>query len=308
MFWISRFGDKEMIIVQLLGGLGNQMFQYAFGRQLAIINSTCLKVDLRTLNDNTPRDNFTYRNYELDCFNLNAEIAGERDLNKFVPVKSKLKRIINRVKKFTGIIKFINEDKFSFQPEVLTTGKNIYLKGYWQSEKYFGQISEKIKEDFTLKECYLNRISLTESIIRIKEVILKTDSVAVHFRRGDYVTNPLTSQHHGVCSNKYYQDAICLLKSKIGKPHFFLFSDEPEWLKTNFTLREPFTIIENNPGFVDLYLMSLCKHNIIANSSFSWWGAWLNNNPEKIIIAPYKWFREPAINTHDLIPEGWIRL
>jgi len=137
---------------------------------------------------------------------------------------------------------------------------------------------------------------------------LNTNSVSIHFRRGDYVTNPLTSQHHGVCSNKYYQDAISLLKSKISQPHFFLFSDEPEWLKTNVSLQEPFRIIDNNPGYVDLYLMSNCKHNIIANSSFSWWGAWLNNNPDKIVIAPHKWFNEPGINTYDLIPETWIRL
>ena len=220
------------------------------------------------------------------------------------------KTAFNRVKKLIKLISIKNENDFGFQPEMLSFKKNVFLNGYWQSEKYFSPVSRIIKNDFTIKDNFLSEILNSDRLNDVLNKITQTNSVAIHFRRGDYVHDPNTNKHHGLCSMDYYQRAISFLKKQTNLPHFFLFSDEPGWLKANFTLEEPFTIIENNPGYADLYLMSNCKHNIIANSSFSWWGSWLNRNAKKIVVTPDKWFNDSEKNkqTRDLIPEKWIRM
>ena len=141
-------------------------------------------------------------------------------------------------------------------------------------------------------------------------MIKSTNAVSIHFRRGDYVDQPETNKTHGTCTKEYYQKAVDLMASRIVNPHFFLFSDEPEWIKENFSTAIPSTHVAGYPGFIDMYLMGLCRHNIIANSSFSWWGAWLNINPDKIVIAPTQWFAIDEINNKavDLVPSNWIRL
>jgi hypothetical protein len=299
-----------MIIVKLIGGLGNQMFQYALGRHLALINNTSLKLDLTQLEERPNDNNYTFRNFELDKYNLQAQIATKKDIAFFFPNGFITKVTFYRVMKRLRLIGIINETGFEFHQEILSTRKSVYLSGYWQSEKYFSSISGIIKQDFTIKGYLLTDIFNSGRLKDIISKISQTNSVTIHFRRGDYVTDPLIKEHHGECSPDYYQRAISFIKTKTKLPHFFLFSDDSDWLKINIPLTESFTIIENNEGFLDLYLMSLCKHNIIANSSFSWWGAWLNNNSEKIVIAPQKWFANDETNkqTKDLIPDKWIRI
>ncbi len=181
----------------------------------------------------------------------------------------------------------------------------MYLQGYWQSEKYFKDIEKIIRDDFTFSEepDYQNK--------QMADTIKCCEAVSLHVRRGDYVSNPVTTEYHGICSEDYYRRAVREVERYCKNPQFFVFSDDPSWAKENLETGYPTTIIDFNGSekdYEDLRLMSLCQHHIIANSSFSWWGAWLSWNPQKIVIAPKKWFNRPEINTQDLIPESWIRI
>lgn len=295
-----------MIVVKLQGGLGNQMFQYAIGRQMSMINSTELKLDLSFLLDRTPREHFTFRDFELGDFDIKADYATNSDVDNFInnDLTSKLKRLF-------GQKKLVNEGSFSFHPKVLSLGNNVYLDGYWQCEKYFDSIRNEILNDFTLKQSRFNKLYENVLLQETKELMLRSNSVSVHFRRGDYISDNATNSFHGICSLQYYQNAIKLITQRIQSPHFFLFSDDTEWLLNNRIIDNfPATVVKTSDMHLDMYLMSICKHNIIANSSFSWWGAWLNQNIDKLVIAPQRWFANEERNqqTKDLIPQNWIRL
>ena len=139
-------------------------------------------------------------------------------------------------------------------------------------------------------------------------MISQTNSVSLHIRRGDYVSNQKTNQTHGTCDLDYYQRCITEIEKEVENPYFFVFSDEIEWVKENLKINHPAEYVDQNTGdksYEDMRLMSQCKHNVIANSSFSWWGAWLNSYPDKIVFAPKRWFASDKHNTKDLIPEGW---
>jgi len=182
---------------------------------------------------------------------------------------------------------------------------NIYLEGYWQSEKYFKHIESIIRNDFT----YINETDSDN--LKILNRIKGSESIAIHFRRGDYINNRKTNEVHGICSMEYYNSAVDYIAQKVSSPYFFIYSDDIEWVKRNLSIKYNKMFVDiNTPEKAsnDLRLISNCKHQIIANSSFSWWGAWLNQNPEKIVIAPKKWFMDEKRNTSDLIPEKWIRL
>ena len=141
--------------------------------------------------------------------------------------------------------------------------------------------------------------------------IQSTESVSLHVRRADYIQNALTNKIHGTCDQDYYDRAIRYIAERVIDPHFFIFSDEPEWVKENLKIDFPMTVVDCNDAsrnYEDLRLMSTCKHNIIANSSFSWWGAWLNPNPDKLVITPEQWFNDKKRNTKDLIPEQWVKM
>ncbi|MGB9927471.1 MAG: alpha-1,2-fucosyltransferase [Methanosarcina sp.] len=291
-----------MIIVKLTGGLGNQMFQYALGRQLAVKNNTTLKLDIQGFKD------YKLRNYDLNFFNILENLATPDDLSGVISSSDKL---ISKIGKHIGIglkgiqqIKYIKEQTFSFQPETLNLKDNVYLDGYWQSEKYFSDIKDIIRKDFTVKNV---PNTANESIMK---EITECVSVSIHIRRGDYVSNPTTSQYHGFLGLEYYQKAMRLMLEKVGNPHFFVFSDDPEWASENIKTNCPITYIEHNgvKNYEDLRLMSTCKHHIIANSSFSWWGSWLSINEEKIVIAPKKWFNANTSDTKDLYLNSWYKI
>ncbi|MCG2735991.1 MAG: alpha-1,2-fucosyltransferase [Candidatus Methanoperedenaceae archaeon] len=291
-----------MIIVKLIGGMGNQMFQYAAGRRLAMKHNTRLKLDLTSLLDRTPYDNFIYRNYELDVFNIQGNFASPSEINKFYPLK---KNIFYRIRKKLKHINLVQEPHFHFYDKTLSAPNNTYMEGYWQSEKYFKDIENIIRDEYKIKH---RMVGLNEQMAK---EIKTCDSVSIHIRRGDYVSNLVTNEKHGVCPVEYYQKAVKKIESRLEKPQFYIFSDDPKWAIENLNLEYPTKFITHNSAdknYEDLRLMSLCKHNIIANSSFSWWGGWLNTNSEKIVIVPKKWFNDPSINTDDLIPERWIRI
>jgi len=189
--------------------------------------------------------------------------------------------------------------------QFLALPDHSYLEGYWGSEKYFKDIENIIRKEFTLKD---KPDAINQKMIsRIKNC----DSVSIHIRRGDYIFDEKTNKYHGVCNLDYYLKAIALVAKKVKKPYFFIFSDDIRWAKQNLHLKFPCVYVNHNIGkkdYEDLRLMSNCCHNIIANSSFSWWGAWLNKNKDKIVIAPKKWFTDKSINTKDLIPKQWLKI
>lgn len=288
-----------MIITQLNGGLGNQMFQYAVARNLAIKHNTSVLIDRSLLNQGNYLK--TYRRYYLDEFNISAEFANSRITKTIARQKSIIWKTLNWISK--PKIKLIYEKGFGYNPIFTEGDDNLCLCGYWQSEKYFAEIRNVLLEEFTLKHT-IDSLS-KELSVKISE----KNSVSVHFRRGDYISNPITNKVHGICGDDYYSKAMHMIESKIQDPEFFIFSDDIDWCKANIKTDCSIDFVEHNKeedAIKDLWLMSLCKHNIIANSSFSWWGAWLNRNPNKIVIAPRKWFNNGNIETKDLYPVSWV--
>lgn len=300
-----------MIVVRLAGGLGNQMFQYAIGRHLAEKQYTVLKLDLSDFEIQT------LRRYGLHCFHVCENIATQGEIeaikgHELTRVERVSAKILWRLgfrqaaNKMWPAGKIINEKEESiFASEVLSETGHLYLQGYWQSELYFVDIREILLREFTLKYPP-SPYSLT-----IEAKIASTNSVSLHIRRGDYVHDPIINESHGVCSLDYYQLAIDKILTAVPNPHFFVFSDDLPWVVENFKLDIPMTLVgqmANKKDFEDLWLMSRCQHQIIANSSFSWWGAWLNPNPNKVVCAPSRWFNNFPINPQDLIPETWIKL
>jgi Glycosyl transferase family 11 len=292
-----------MIIVKLKGGLGNQMFQYAAGRRIAWHNGLELKLDTSHFT------NDSLRSYRLNKFMICANIATPDEIRKF-SVGGK-----GRIGEFVRILlaripakrkhRFVYEPHYHFDPTVLSLTGDCYLEGYWQSDKYFHDISDIIRNEYQLSEPMSKKNSEYVSMMKHHE------SVSVHFRFGDYVNNPKTNEYHGVCSSEYYEKAITLVTRKVQCPHFFIFSDDLEMARKSFPSNLPVTMVEENgieKDYEELILMSRCRHHIIANSSFSWWAAWLGSNPGKIVIAPQKWFNDPSVNAQDIYPKAWMKV
>lgn len=290
-----------MIITQLNGGLGNQMFQYAVGRNLAVLHNTSLLLDTSLLNKGSFLK--TYRTYSLGVYNINAEIADIKTMKNIARQKSIIFKPLNIFSKQK--IRLIREQGFEFQMITFKPDENVCLNGYWQSEKYFKDIRDLLLMEFNPK----NEISGKNKFYA--DLICSVNSVSMHIRRGDYISNPITNKVHGFLGIDYYKKAMELIESKINKPVYFILSDDIDWCKESIKTHHELYFIDHNnenEAHEDLRLMSLCQHNVIANSSFSWWGAWLNKNPEKIVIAPKRWFKDFTKITIDLFPEKWTLL
>lgn len=301
-----------MIIVRLIGGLGNQMFQYALGRTLAERQSTLLKLDLSGFED------YKLHRYGLHCFKTWQHIATADEVLAFRQ-EDPLSRgagWILRMKRWL-VVRFqasrsdhrdrrvIKENGLGFAPSVLEATGDLYLDGYWQSEKYFAGMRDILLREFAFLHDQDDRNRAVAAQIQ------SCESVAVHIRRGDYASEPSTNDVHGLCSLDYYRRAVDEVIRRRPGSHFFAFSDDHTWVRQNLAIDHPLTVVDHNDAsrnFEDLRLMSSCRHNIIANSSFSWWGAWLNRNPNKLVVAPKDWYRDPTLDTADLIPEPWTRL
>ncbi|MCL2027006.1 MAG: alpha-1,2-fucosyltransferase [Bacteroidales bacterium] len=284
-----------MIIVQLKGGLGNQLFQYAAGKQLSVKHNAPLKFDLSFLN--AEPTSYTKRSLELDKLHINFEIASEKEI----------KTIKGQRWKNIFIPTWIKERGGGCYSQFNRAGKNCYLDGYFQSETYFVNAAEQIRNELTFRN------SLTEAKwADIKEQITNSNSISLHFRRGDYIENQKANQYHGVCSMDYYHKAVKEIAEQTENPLFFVFSDDIRWVIDNFSINFPTVFVEEKDEIAhsDFQLMSLCKHNIIANSSYSWWAAWLNKNEHKIVIAPEKWYANSEMQekTTNLLPQNWIKL
>ena len=277
------------IYVKIYGGLGNQMFQFAAGYAAAKNKKTKLSLDLDYYKKNNLHNNFELQK----VFDIKSNVEILVKSNKFNFFKM-IKKINYRVHKF-------NENQFHYNKNILNISNNTILDGYWQSERYFKKYENEIKKIFTFK------VNLNEIEYNYFDEIYNNHSVSVHIRRGDFLLKK--NENHKTDLNDYYLEAIKRIAKKFHKVKFYLFTDDPNWVRNYFNMNYNHKIVDINQeekSYIDMYLMSLCKANIIANSTFSWWSAWLNNNNDKIIYAPRNWFNDKTINIGDLIPRNWL--
>jgi len=295
-----------MIIVNLVGGLGNQMFQYACARALAIELRMPLKVTLDMFGAYT-----SHNGPELErVFSLKLDVAQLAELRRMIGtlcVSPTVRRALV-IKLFSPLrgTRFIAEPHYCYWDGLLDRARaGGYLQGYWQNERYFLKHTATIRSDFTFRQ------PPSGQNVELARTILDSIAVSVHVRRGDYVSNAKALAMYGTCTPEYYFKAIEILRQRVPEARLFAFSDDPQWVAEVLAPRYPgLVLVDHNraeDSYNDMRLMSLCQHHIIANSSFSWWGAWLNPDPGKIVVAPRNWFVNGTDST-DLIPETYIRL
>jgi hypothetical protein len=290
-----------MIIIKLTGGLGNQMFQYACARAIAHRNNCQVLADLSFYNEAGQTEGTTVRDFLLGNFSFALDVANTKLIKLFT---QKQKSIFQRIFGNTKNYNFVCEEAIYYKPYITELKAPLLLHGYFQSEKYFKDAEHLIRADFKFKSSSSRNNQLLEKI-------KSTNSVSLHIRRGDYATNANINQYHGLCSLNFYKEAIKIIEERVDNPHFYIFSDDLEWTKQNLPINHPHTFVEGNIGkasFEDMRLMSFCKHNITANSSFSWWGAWLNENLDKIVVAPKNWVTTNTYSIEDLLPPSWIKI
>lgn len=294
-----------MIIVKLMGGMGNQLFQYALGRALSLRHNTEFKMDLSFLHDHTsPKEpGFVHRNYDLDVFNVKEQFASAEEVARLKKRWFNNKKADLLLKGLLGIKPtYFREPHFQFTPAVFSLGKDVYLDGYWQTEKYFIAYEAIIREDLTFRK------PLSAGSAAMQQTINNCEAVCVHVRRSDFVTNPM----HGAMGTDYFSRGAGIIAEKIANPHFFLFSDDIEWCEANLTFPFPVTFVSNEYAGEKvseyLQLMSSCRHFLLSNSSFSWWAAWLSRHTDKQVVAPKKWFAQGNNILDDLLPPGWQSL
>jgi hypothetical protein len=289
------------------------MFQYATGRVLALRREADLKLDVTGF---AAVGIYAKRRYELDSFSIRGRVASDGDIARFglaatprfgfadAPQFDRIRRWL-RFDKAGEVWPIYRERHFHFDPAVLDLRTPVYLDGFWQSERYFSDIAGVLRQEFAAKA------PASPENAALASMIDAVNAVSVHVRRGDYVDDPTTRWYHGICPPEYYQRAVDHVTSRVGVPHLFVFSDDQQWTRANLRFPVPMTYVDaNSPdcGYRDMLLMARCRHHIIANSSFSWWGAWLNPSREKIIVAPQRWFGAASNDTRDLIPPSWVRL
>jgi len=291
-----------MIIMRMKGGLGNQMFQYAFGRRLALERNVSLKLDLSWFESQQKRE------FQLDQYQIQAGYATPQETYKLghifhYPLLRKAFSLYQLQLPYWKRRR-IREENFRITDLKYTqVPKHCVLEGYFQSEKYFSPICQLIKEELTPKAKYPESIQK-----QVGSLLADRLSVSIHVRRGDYL---FAESGFQVCELDYYLDAITHLHQRLGRLNLYIFSDDPDWVKTNLvSLKiEPINvrIINTGSDVLDIYYMSSCRHHIISNSSFGWWGSWLGEKADSLIIFPQKWFIDGTY-PHDMIPDRWLRL
>ncbi|MBU0730883.1 MAG: alpha-1,2-fucosyltransferase [Proteobacteria bacterium] len=278
---------KGKLIARVYGGLGNQLFMYAAAKRLALKNNIPLKLDIHSGFEDDPFN----RDYCLRHFDVHEEIADPRE--SFVADNGEKRRYharkINRFLPYRMKTYIEQQEAFESRLLDLRVSGQLYLQGYWQDERYFADIEQVIRRSFTIT------VPHDEENKLIAQKIKGENAVCLHARRQNYV--------HAL-PVEYYQKAIAYIVERVEDPHFYCFSDDPAWFNT-LKLQHPFTIISHNSeekNYEDLWLMQQCRHYIIANSTFSWWGAWLNPDPGKIVVAPAQWGYDTAI------PDSWVAM
>lgn len=284
-----------MIIIKLMGGLGNQMFQYAAALQAAARNQVLLKVETAAVESDQ------LRHLELAKFNTDLKFASPGEVQQLLPRNTiaKLLQLILPKEKQT----YHRERNYFYDKSTEQIGPNTYMKGYFQSEKYFLTGQQLIRAQFKPRREY------TDHLQNLSAELRRHQSVSVHIRRGDYL-DPEIRRVHGLLSEEYYKEAISRFREQVPGATFYFFSDDMVWVRNHFQGAD-FRYASEAISYTaldDFYLMTQCRHNIIANSSFSWWCAWLNESPGKQVVAPAKWFAGLADDTADRIPASWYRL
>jgi hypothetical protein len=305
------------MIVRIHHGIGNQMFQYAYARAASLRRRTPFKLDLGWFELQGH-----HRDYGLDRFNIMEDIATRQEVAHALckdraPATRRILLACNKLRP-RRLRNFVQEDLSRLDDELLRVGKNTYVYGYFGSAEFFKDAEEAIRRDFTLKAPLDDRNA--DLIRRLEDC----NSVCLSARRGDFVNHPL----YDVCGPDYFQRAADWMAGRVEAPHFFVWSDDNTWARDNLALRQPHTFVDHNyPNFYeDLRLMTRCKHYIIPNSTFSWWGAWLSGNREALVVAPARWLNLEALKlpryaeflhdwcstgTIDLahsLPAHWVRL
>jgi hypothetical protein len=292
-----------MVVSWILGGIGNQMFQYAAARALTLDRGDELLLDLRMF------DGYgLHQGFELDrVFSGRFDRAAALQIRDLLGWRAGLfaARTLRRPAfAFLRGTRFVVEPHFNHWPGIADRTGDLYMMGYWQSERYFARHARAIRADFRF------RTPLEGHNAELAARMRDTNSVSLHVRRGDYISNPRNRRILHVCTRDYYVNAIDYIRQAVADPAVFVFSDDPRWVRDNLADLPGQVIVEHNRGrasFLDLLLMSNCRHHVIANSSFSWWGAWLNPDPDKIVVAPRAWFCN-GTDDSDLIPDRWHRI
>lgn len=293
-----------MIIAEVAGGLANQMIIYAAARALSLHKNVELKLDLGALQKDK------LRKYQMHHLNISAEIASPSEIAK-IRRSSKIKiveKIKNKLRKKLKIkVPYIyREPLCSYDESFWSLPDDVYIGGNFISTKYFDNIKSILITEFAVQSV------LSRTTEEICESMNNCESVSIHVRRGDFASNPHTNEFHGLIDVDYYSRAMKYVESRISNPSYFLFSDDIAWARENIVSAQPITFVDHigqEDAYEDMHLMKNCKHNILANSGFGYWGAWLNENAQQIVVAPKKWFANDEINAlFDLIPTEWIRL
>lgn len=284
-----------------MGGLGNQMFQYAAGRQIAVLRNTSLKLDISGFTG------YYLREYLLHNFRINAEIASEGEIEA---LNRECRKWEDRsaISKLFSAPKFLRykeprKDLYKFKNKVFSLPQEAYIEGHWVHQGYFLDIRELLIREFELLHDLDARNTAFLEMIRSSR-----HSVSLHVRRGDYVSDPKTNEYHGVCSLEYYQRAIARINGEYPNAVFFIFSDDLNWVRDNLLIDREHHFVDANSSLLphlDMALLMSCDHHIIANSTFSWWGAWLAGNPEKTVVAPRIWTQARNVNAAQIVPREW---
>jgi hypothetical protein len=296
-----------MIYVHLMGGLGNQCFQYAAGRALSLASGQPLKLDLSEFRPPARTD--TPRSYELGKLKVEAELATLREERRLGLRPSLAQRAVRKLLRLAGLKRMgprvLADPDHRYRPLVASTDQDTCLNGYWASEKYFLPIAELLRRELSPREGPSTRDA--ELLQRMGEEV----SVSVHVRRGDYVSRPAARDFHGLCGEDFYR-AAALSLGRSGPTRFYVFSDDIDWCRGNLGFLDPAEFVDHHgpdEAQWDMRLMSACRHHVVANSSLSWWGAWLNPRRDKRVLAPAHWFSPAAgVDTRDMVPETWERL
>ena len=292
------FVHNAMIIARIKGGLGNQLFQYAAGRSLALKTGLPLALDLRHYHRTREHG------YALAGFDLANVSLGAADLPPLLrkrPFAYCLSKLANRHPPL------VRETGHGFDPAIAAVIGPVWLEGYFQSERYFRDTAATIRTELT-PTSPLD----PENARWHAEISSDPRAVSLHIRRGDYVRNQKFAAAHGTCTPDYYTRALAhVMQNMNGDPVIYAFSDDPDWVRENLKLPAEMKVVGHNDAsrnVQDMRLMAACRHHIIANSSFSWWGAWLNPRADKIVAAPKVWFADPALTNPDIWADGWTQI
>lgn len=288
---MSVMKKKGIIIVRVWEGLGNQLFQYAYARALQL--RSIENVKLCVLPDQGDR---TVRDYKLD--RLKITIPRARMFEKiavFIERYEIVKKIVQYITERVGFIGYMEEDDVKYKEELKYLTGNYYLSGWFQNEKYFEEFAEIIRSEIRPRK----KIKISTEL---KDILEYKNTVSVHIRRGDF------ARYSNILDREYYYKAFEVMEEHIDDIFYVVFSDELDWVMENMQFGDNVYYVNRDKKLEDyeeLFIMSRCKNHIIANSTYSWWGAWLNTNKEKIVIGPVKWFSRRKRN---IMPEDWIKI